>query len=147
MVTCRFRSKIRLIHGKREKSREGPYTFGDFYCLDWALYLAGPAEDAIPLSHRVSLPSVEEWFSAIVWRLLLHSLLLTWYVHLVEYVDWANRDANSVGDTNVEVYCNGDTVYAKLLADALLLPDLMTFMVTSLGPFIREGGVVNNSSL
>ena len=68
-------------------------------------------------------------------------------VHFVEYVDWANGDAYSVGDTNVEVYCDCDTVYSKLFADAIFLPDFMPFMVAHFGPFIREGGVVDNSSL
>jgi hypothetical protein len=79
--------------------------------------------------------------------LLVHSLFFTWNVHFVKNVDWTNGDTYSVSDTNVEVYCNSDTVHAELFADAFLLPNLMTFMVAYLGPFIRKGGVVNNPSL
>ena len=127
--------------------REGSYAFSDFDCLDWALDFAGSAEDAVPFPHGVSFPAVQQRLATVVGGLLVNLLLLGWEVHFVENVDWAYGDADAVSDAYVKVYCNRDTVHTILLANTILPPNLMPFVILFLGPFVRERCVVDNASL
>ena len=75
--------------------------------MNRALDLAGSAEDAVLLPSRVRLPSSQWSLSTIISDALVHFLLFSGQFHSVEDVDWADGDADPVGDADVKIYAYG----------------------------------------
>src|SRR5215510_5161709 len=111
---------------------------GDLDRLNRALDLAGSAEDAVLLPCRVSLPCSQGGFAAVVRDTVVHLRLFTLKLHTVENVDWADCDADSVGDADVKVdsYCG--SVDSILFAGSLFPFDLMVDVGFLVRPAVRE---------
>jgi hypothetical protein len=125
---------------------EWAYALGDLDRLNRALDLAGSAEDAVTFTDWVCFPPVKERLATVVRDLLVDLLLLAGNIHLVEDVYGAYGDADAVSDANVKVDRDGNAVHSELFAHALLLSDLMPFVISNLRPFVGESLVVDYPS-
>ncbi len=90
--------------GRTQKRRLGLCNLDG---LHGALDLAGSAEDTVILPSRVRLPRSQRGLAAIISDALVHFLLFSRQFHSVEDVDWADGDADPVGDADVKIYAYG----------------------------------------
>jgi|SRR5467141_380988 len=77
---------------------------GDLDGLHGALDFTGSAEDAVLLPSRVRLPRSQWGLSTIIRDAFVHLFLFSGQLHSVEDVDWADGNADPVGDADVKIY-------------------------------------------
>src|SRR5713226_5456166 len=138
----------RSAEGRRRRGQRFLVVLGFCYLdgLDGALDLAGSAEDAVILPGRVGFPRCQWGFSAIIGDALVHFFLFSRQLHSVEDVDWADGNADTIGNANIKVHAHGRSVNTILLTNSIFPLYLVVNVSLLYRPPVREARVLNQLS-